>query len=244
MRIVSILPLALLIGITPLSAQATNKSNSGLQRLTAEAGPAADVSVDLLFGIMGIGLQVAKLVTPHVGIRAGGTYFSLSRTITQTDVEYDASLKLGSIKGLVDLFPGSRGAFHLSGGVLANLTKVDATGNCSGTIDINNHNYTCAELGKLTGSVKFPSASPYVGLGFGTPAKGSRVHFVMDLGAAFGAPTLLLAASNAGSNAQLTADVNAQLTADVNAERDKTQKDINKYLKIFPVIELGLGIRF
>ena len=236
MRIVSILALALLVGTTQLSAQATNKSESGLQPLTAEAGPAADVSVDLLFGILGIGLQVAKLVTPHVGIRAGGTYFSLNRTITQTDVEYNASLKLGSIKGLVDFFPGSRGAFHLSGGVLANLTKADIIGNCSSTMQLNGHSYTCAQAGTLSGSVKFPSASPYVGLGFGTPAAGSRVHFVFDLGAAFGTPTLLLAASNSGSNAQLTADVNAQ--------RDKTQKDINKYLKIFPVIESGLGIRF
>jgi hypothetical protein len=236
MRISSILALALLVGTTPLSAQATNKSESRLQPLADQAGTAADVSVDLLFGILGTGLQIAKLVTPHVGIRAGGTYFSLNRTITQSDIEYNASLKLGSIKGLVDFFPGSRGAFHLSGGVLANLTKADITGNCSGTIDINNNSYTCAQVGKLSGSLKFPSASPYVGLGVGTPAKGSRVHFVMDLGVAYGEPTLVLAASNSGSNAQLAADVKAQ--------RDKTQTDVNKYARFFPVIESGIGIRF
>jgi hypothetical protein len=238
MRIVSILALALLIGSTPLSAQVTSKSESGFQPLAAEAGTSADIAVDLLlFGTLGSGLQISKLVTPHVGIRAGATYFSLNRTITQSDVEFDASLKLGSFFGLVDFFPGSRGAFHLTGGLLSNQTKVDAVGTCSGnTVKLNNRSYTCAELGTLSGSIRFPSASPYVGLGFGTPASGSRVHFVMDLGGAFGKPTITLGASNSGSNAQLATDVQAQ--------RDKTQKDVEKYARIYPVIQSGFGIRF
>lgn len=77
---------------------------------------------------------------------------------------------------------------------------------------------------------------PTIGFGVGTPAMGSRVHFVLIIGGAFGTPNLTLSSSNSGSNAQLVADVNAQ--------RDKTQTDINKYLKIYPVFESGLGVRF
>jgi hypothetical protein len=236
MRIVSMLTLALLIGTTSLSAQATDKSESGLQRLAADAGNPADIAVDLVLGTLGIGLQISKLVTPHVGLRAGGGYFSLNKSVTQTDVNYDANLKLGAFSGLVDFFPGSRGVFHLTGGLLSNQTKVDATGVCTGSMTLNTHSYTCAQVGTLTGSVKFPSASPYVGLGFGTPARGSRVHFVLNLGGAFGTPTLTLVAANSSSNPQLAADLQAQ--------RDKTQKDVNKYAKVYPVIESGLGIRF
>lgn len=238
MRIVSLLAVALLVGSTAVSAQVANKSEIGARQLSASPpADAVDMSIDVFLGTLGIGGQAAKLVTPHLALRAGGTYFSLSRTANQSDVDYDATLNLKSFFGLLDFFPSARGAFHLTGGVLANKSTVDATGVCtSGSIDLNGRSYTCAQLGSLKGSVKFPSASPYIGIGFGTPARGSRVHFVTDFGGVFGGPTLALSASNSASNPQLAADVKAQ--------RDKTQKDIDKYLKIFPISNFGLGIRF
>ena len=37
----------------------------------------------------------------------------------------------------------------------------------------------------------------------------------------------------------------AHTLVDASAQgRDKTQKDVNKYLKVYPVIESGIGIRF
>jgi hypothetical protein len=237
MRVVSLLVIALLAGSTAMDAQVANRSQIGAHmRAVPVAAPAADVSVDVFVGTLGIGAQVAKLVTPHLALRAGGTYFTLSKTTNQSDVKYDATLNLKSFMGVLDFFPSARGAFRLTGGVIGNKSTVDATGVCTGTLDLNDRTYTCAQVGTLTGSVEFPSASPYVGLGFGTPARGSRVHFVMDLGGAFGGPTLVLNASNAGSNPQLAADVKAQ--------RDKTQDDIDKYAKVYPVINIGFGVRF
>lgn len=206
------------------------------ETLAPAKGRSADVSFDLIVATLGYGAQVAKLVVPHVGVRASGTYFTFSQTTSQTDIDFDVNLKLQSFSGLLDLFPWSRGSFRFTTGVLLNRSTADGRGVCSGTIDLNDRSYTCAQIGTLTGSVGFPSASPYAGLGFGTPARGSRVHFVMDLGGAFGKPTLALSASNAGSNSQLVADIRAQ--------RDKIQKDIDKYAKVYPVVSLGLGVRF
>lgn len=238
MRIVSLLVVASLAGSTAVRAQLANKSEIGARQLSASpAASPIDMSIDVFLGTLGIGGQVAKLVTPHIALRAGATYFTFSKTTTQSDVSYDATLDLKSFFGVVDLFPSARGAFHFTGGVLANKSTIDAKGVCTNnSIDINNHTYTCAQIGTLTGSVDFPSASPYIGIGFGTPAKGSRIHFVSDFGGAFGGPNLSLSASNSGSNAQLATDVKAQ--------RDKTQKDIDKYLKVFPISNFGLGIRF
>jgi hypothetical protein len=237
MRIVSLLAVALLVGSTAVSAQVANKSEIGARQLSASPpADAVDMSIDVFLGTLGIGGQAAKLVTPHLALRAGGTYFSFTKNTNQSDVEYAAHLELKSFFGLLDFFPSARGAFHLTGGAMSNKSTVDATGVCTGTIDLNNRSYTCAQLGTLAGSVKFPDVSPYVGIGFGTPARGSRVHFVSDFGGVFGGPTLALSASNSASNPQLAADVKAQ--------RDKTQKDIDKYLKIFPISNFGLGIRF
>ncbi len=236
MRTVSILMLALTVAVAPLGAQVAHKSENAVKLSKDPVGNAADVAVDLVSSTLGFGVDVSKLVTPHIGVRIGGSYFSLSPNINQSDVEYDASLKLGSLSGLVDFFPGSRGVFHLTGGIMSNRTKVDATGVCTnGSITLNSHSYTCAQVGTLGAAVKFPSASPYVGLGFGTPA-GKGVHFVLNIGAAIGTPDLTLSASNSASNSQLAADVQAQ--------RNKTQTDVNKYAKAFPVISSGFGFRF
>jgi hypothetical protein len=237
MRIVTLLAVAVVIGNTTLGAQVTNQfQSSPFHSTSLESMSPADVSVDLMVGTLGIGLQVAKLVTPHIAGRVAAHYFSLNKTTTQSDVEYTADLKLKSFSALLDFFPSARGAFHLTGGLLSNQTTVDASGNCTTTVKLNNTSYTCAQVGTLTGSVKFPSAAPYLGLGFGTPAMGSKFHFLFDLGGAFGTPTLTLNASNSGSTPNLASDVAAQ--------RDKTQTDINKFTKIYPVIEIGLGVRF
>jgi hypothetical protein len=238
MRIATLLAATMLIGSTTLGAQVANQfQSSPFHSTSLESMSPADVSVDLRVGTLGIGLEVAKLVMPRLAVRVAAHYFSLNKTTTQSDVEYTADLKLKSFSGLVDFFPSPRGAFHLTGGLLSNQTTVDLVANCtSGTVKLNSTSYTCAQVGQLTGSVKFPSAAPYLGLGFGTPAMGSKFHFLFDLGGAFGAPTLSLNASNSGSNSQLASDVQAQ--------RDKTQTSINKFTKIYPVIEIGLGVRF
>ncbi len=237
MRIALALGLGLVMVAQPVHAQAVSKSQSSTPVFVAAGGSPADVAVDLSIGTVGLGINVSKLVKPHFAVRVGASHLSLNQTTTQSDIDYDATLTLGSLSALIDWFPKARGAFHLTGGVMSNRTKVEGDGVCNGgSIDINDNSYTCAQIGTLALAVKMPSASPYVGLGFGTPAKGSRIHFVMNLGATFGTPDLTLSASNAGSNAQLASDLKAQ--------RDKTQSDIEKYLKVFPVIQTGLGIRF
>ena|SRR5438309_1480446 len=84
---------------------------------------------------------------------------------------------------------------------------------------------------------KFKNAGPYLGFGFGTPANtGGGLKLLFDLGAIITKPTISLTSTGAASNAQLAADLQAQET--------KTQHDVRKYLKVYPVLSLGLGYRF
>ncbi len=222
-RLLSILGLASLLPAA-LSAQSSDAQGT-------------DLSLAVRFGTLGIGGEISKLVTPHVGLRVSGNYFTYNKNFTNNDVSYDASLKFEGITGLIDLYPASRGAFHFSAGVMTRPITLSGGGVPSnGTFTINSHSYTQAQVGTLTETAQWASALPYVGLGFGTPAaKHAGLGFLFDLGAAIGKPTVALTATGAGSNAQLQSDLNAQVA--------KSASNANK-IPVYPVLSLGLAYRF
>jgi hypothetical protein len=197
----------------------------------------ADVSVGLRFGTTGLGLEVGKLLTSHLAVRVGANYFKFSATKDQSDVTYNADLKMQSFSALLDLFPGSRGGFHLTAGLMTNPVTITGTGQPSGsTYEINGVSYTAAQVGTLTAVAKFPSTSPYVGIGFGTPARNHAFEFLFDLGAVIGQPTITMSATGAAANAALTGDIQSQVAT--------TQADVRKYMKVWPVVSFGLAYRF
>lgn len=200
-------------------------------------GSHADVSVAFRSLTLGFGLEIGKLVSDHFAVRAGANYFKVSTSATKSNVSYDASLKLHAVTGLVDFFPAARGSFHLTGGVITNPITVSGTGqpDATGNFTLNGHTYNTTQVGVLTGKAKYPDVGPYLGLGFGTPARKSPVAFFFDLGAMIGQPSVTLAASGAAPGSQLATDLQAQA--------DTTQHDIRKYAKVYPVISLGLAYR-
>jgi hypothetical protein len=195
-------------------------------------------SIGLRLGTLGVGVEANRLLSDHFGVRVSGNYFSLSRNATKEDVTYDATLKLQAFTGLLDLYPSKRGSFHLSAGVATNPLKFTGIGqsNGGGNITINSTSYTTAQVGTLTASIKYPSVSPYLGLGFGTPAsKKSGLGVLFDVGAAIGKPRVGLSSTNAANV--------AGLQADIDAEAAKVQKSANK-LSFWPVLSLGFAYRF
>ena len=217
--------LASLLSATPAAAQKSSSSN--------------DLSIGIRFGTLGVGPEVAKLLTPHIGLRAGVNFFSYSATKTSSDITYDGKLKMQGFNGLLDLFLSPRGSFHFTGGVITSPAKLTATGvpTSSSTFTINHQTYTAAQVGTLSAVGEWPSASPYVGLGWGTPAsKHHGISFKLDLGAAIGKPTMTLSRSSGTANAQLDSDIAAQ--------QDTLQTKINKVLKVYPVVQFGLVFHF
>ena len=205
--------------------------------LPAQDHRAIDASIAFRAGTLGFGLEAGKLLVPHLGARVGANIFKLNRTGNSSDISYDFSLRWKAVSALVDYFPRRRGAFHLSAGLITKPLTIDATGRptSSGTFEINHHQYTAAQVGTLTGDGRFTTA-PYLGLGFGTPAKKGRVEVLFDLGAVLGKAKITLSATGAASNQQLAADLAAQSAT--------TQKDLDKYAKVYPVLDLGIGVRF
>jgi len=206
----------------------------------SEVHRGADAAFALRLSTLGLGFELSKWLVNHVSARVGANFGSYSKNGKENSgIAYDVKLKLKAVEALVDLSPSARGNFHFTVGLLTNPAKLTGAGQptSSGTFDINNHSYTSAQVGTLEAEAKFPGASPYFGIGFGTAArKGGRIKFLFDLGASIGKAKLLLTATGASNNSQLQADLNAQ--------QQKTQADLDKYAKLYPVLSFGLAYHF
>ncbi len=211
---------------------------STLARAPLLAQHGADVSVGLRVSTLGFGLEAAKLVMNHLAVRGGFNYFKISDSRTESDIAFDARLKLTAVTLLADFFPASRGAFHLSAGFATNPVDLRGTGvpNEGGTFEINSHTYQSSEVGTMTGRVKWPGLGPYLGIGFGTPAaQHGALKFVFDLGAVLGRGKVSLSATGAANNPQLQSDLDAEIAS--------IQDDVHK-VPLYPVISFGLAYRF
>ena len=225
------LVLALAGARTPAVAQGPNAGN--------EVHRGADAAVAVRLSTLGFGIEASKWLVSHVTARVGANFGSFSKNGKESsDISYDIHLKFKAVEALIDLSPSARGNFHFTAGLLTNPVKLTGTGvPTGGTFDINDHTYTSAQVGTLSAEAKFPGASPYFGIGFGTGArKGGRVKFVFDLGASIGKAKLVLNATGASNNTQLAADLQAQ--------QQKTQDDLDKYAKVYPVLSFGLAFHF
>jgi hypothetical protein len=229
----------LVTAASPLGAQEpVPAAASGGASAEAAGRRSLDFSIGVRGGTLGYGAEAGKLVASHLGVRVAAYVFSYSRQQGLEDVQYDASVKFRHATALVDLFPGRRGKFHLTGGVVAGTSEVTGRGVPErDRFYLNGREYTSAEVGALTGAVRFPRVRPYGGLGWGTPAKNSGgIGFSTDFGVVYGGPTAVLNASGASANAQLRADLEAQ--------RADTQETLDQYAKFYPVLNFGLTYRF
>jgi hypothetical protein len=211
--------------------------------LCALGASAAEIERALMLrlGTTGIGLDSGTLLNYRVGLRLGGTLFNYGIQQTESDITYDAHLKLRSLHGLVDIHP-TGGAFRLTGGLVYNKNRVEATAvPTGGTFELDGVTYPASQVGtlKAVGRIGSRTWAPYAGLGFGRAGGEKRVFFVLDLGVIFqGQPTIELSATGPlAASAAFQADLQAE-TADTNADL------ADGSLRYYPVLSAGIGFRF
>jgi hypothetical protein len=209
--------------------------------LTASVVSAGGGAATVRVGTTGFGLEGSTALNEKVGLRAGGSLFSLGVTREESDVTFDADLKLRSLAAYVDLHP-TGGAFRFTGGLVYNKNRVEATGvPTAGTFELNGVTYQASDVGTLSGvgHVGTRTWAPYLGIGFGSARGVTRLFFALDLGVVFqGPPRVDLTVTG-----PLASD--ALFQADLQAEEDDVNHDLDRSLyKYYPVFSIGLGIRF
>ena len=194
-------------------------------------------------GTTGFGADVAYSINPQVGIRGAWHGGSISRDETESNIRYDGEWKFGTGLLVADFHPGG-GAFRLSAGLGYNNNRLELTASgSSGTVDINGRTYNIADIGRLTGSLRFNRSNPYFGVGWGSASRsahGTGLFFSADLGALFAKPVVRL---NANCGAAFTSQQCAQLQSDLRAE-EQSFEDSTGFRTWYPVLSFGIGYRF
>ncbi len=198
--------------------------------IPAQAGDRIGIGVKA--GTLGLGVDLTGRVSDWFSVRGTLNKYDYDESVSEGDIDYDGTLKLGAYGVLLDFFP-MKGSFRLTAGLLKNRNALDVSGTPTADIDIGDTTYTPAQVGTLAGDVQFKSTVSYFGLGFGNAAKApGRVRFVFDIG---------ILGQGAG-DVTLSSSTGLVSAADLQEEEKQFEDDIDSY-KIWPVIALGISFR-
>ncbi len=217
-------------------------------------GTLTRIGVGLHLSSLGPGAEVAYELTGRINIRGGFNYFNLSQNFDSHGIQYGGSLKFESGEARLDYFLWR--SLHVSPGLLiSNGTLFGGTiaVPAGQSFSINHDNYTSEPTDPLsgTGALKFNTVAPSILFGVGDLVPRGRHHFSVRLegGGAFrGSPTIGLnfaggvCTMNGGTSVCTQATSNAPFQSDVSAQQTKYNNDLS-FLKFYPIISLGFGIR-
>jgi hypothetical protein len=193
----------------------------------AACGTAQAAGVGVRIGTTGLGVDVAKNIAPTLDVRVGYSGGSWGYDSSTSGASYKGDIKLSNLNALLDFHPLGP-LFRISGGVIFNKNKYDATGTPNGQAGSFN---ATVESGK--------TAAPYLGIGWGNVA-GAGVNFYADLGVMFmGTPKATISANCSG----LSAGQCTTLQSQVATEQQNLQDKLDRF-KAYPVLNVGLTIGF
>lgn len=187
-------------------------------------------------GLPGVMLGYAQPLGPQLGVRADlATLGNRSRDGTEEGIAYSGTLKTQRIGLFADWFPLG-GSFRLSGGLTVNDYRLDmaATG-AGGTLTIGNTTYTTTADDRFDVRIKFPSTTPYLGIGWGHHNASTGLRFSADLGAMIGKAKV--SGTVSGPQAQNVSQ------ADIDAELAELRDGVGR-VKFIPQLSVGIGYSF
>lgn len=169
---------------------------------------------------------------------AGG--ISVSKTITEDGNSLTAKLSANRVGAFADWFPADSG-FRLVGGLTFNDLKVSLNAAASGDLEVNGKTVSLSGE-RFNISVKYPTTTPYLGIGWGHRAsKEKGLGFYADLGVTVGRFKTTVDTSLVGKSADGGATTITQ--ADVDAQVQDLRDAVNK-LTVVPSASIGLIYRF
>ena len=198
-----------------------------------------ELNTALKAGTLGYGFDVSTPINKSISARFNLNGLSYTDSQTSDGNDFVGTLDLFTAGALVDYYPFENN-FRLSSGLYYNGNGFSGTVTPSSTVtvDINNKEYSAAELGHLDSTVSFNTIAPYLGIGWGNDTHDKGWGFTFDLGVMYhGTP-----------NVDLTAvDVNPtvanEIVQNLAVEEQNANNDLSSY-KFYPLLALGVNYSF
>lgn len=201
----------------------------------------AEVGMGLRVGpFTGVGADVDIGLTEKLNLRLGYNWLGYDHELEDTDVTYDAKLEVNSFSAILD-WHAFGGGFRFSLGAFSSGPTLTVIGvPTGGRYEIGDGDYAASEIGSLRGKIEVgDSISPYFGIGYGNVAKGKgSVTFLFDLGVIYTDEPKVTLNAVCGTTVRC-----AEIQANVAKEIAEIKNDAKDF-EFYPVINLGIGIRF
>lgn len=133
------------------------------------------------------------------------------------------------------------GGFRVGGGMLFKTDdpSLDAMLSATGTIEIDGEEYSGTQVASLTGVLDSKDQAPYAIIGFGSP-QAQGIGLFLDLGVAFlGDPEVALSATG-----DPTVVESNEFQSRLRQEEQRIEDEAGDYLRLWPIINLGVRIGF
>ena len=205
--------------------------------LSADEPTAFNVATKI--GTLGLGLDISTPINENLSARFNLNGGSYSDTEENDGNDYEGTLDLMSAGVLLDYYPYANN-FRLSTGVYYNGNEFTgtATSTDTSTLELNNIEYTIAELAKVNTKVTFDKFAPYVGIGWGNDAHSKGWGFTFDLGVMY----------HGDAEVDLSPDIkDLEKIAEINTAIENEERNIEDELSdynLYPVVALGVNYSF
>lgn len=187
---------------------------------------------------LGFGANIGYGINESFKIRGVVNYLQHSRKIKDDSLALKGTLKMFTAGVLADWHVMQNG-FRLTGGLLYNANRLNMHGTPSKNVTVNGRTYTPAEIGEVTGSLKFRPIAPYLGIGYDSGHKDKAgFSFTADAG-------VLFQGKVKGRINKMTGAFAANSQA-LNDMKDYVASEVNKQslIKAYPVVSIGISYKF
>ena len=185
-------------------------------------------------GTLGIGAEGALGLGSNFAVRGGLSLLPWEQDVTIDNLDLTLKFPETWYNIGADLYLG--GSFRIGGGLLFKPDDITVEGNFNENVDIGGREFTPEEIGTLLGTFDSEDQAPYVILGFGKHVA-TGIGLFVDLGAAFlNEPDVILDAEGGTYSDQ------QELRDRLDTEEQQLEDDAGTYLKLWPILNIGLKI--